>query len=356
MSSLTYLPSFLVSNKSLIYSPSSKNKVNKATVATKKMIERLTQRLFHSKPVVKNESSKTMAELINEFHHKTRVYDNKENPAAAKVKAMARVIPRSPKLLSVKRNRARTALSHLEQEEMIGENIRKNTFKANPINKKLFEKSMLHPNGHQPQHHQHHISTANHIINSTTMAAGARQIRLTEFNLRTNARLEARKVKEDVKEDRFVFKARPMPHFKPITVQMRPLKKQSSDQQLKHLAEHQQPQHLHQPQQAKNQILDKTVKKEMEELEQPVVVESVVEAMATEPEIREEQVFETSETLVEPTMASADEASVAEEATEEVREEGQKENEEEEKEEQIEELVGQNFFDKTIEIVDSVTI
>jgi hypothetical protein len=203
----------------MIYSPNSKNKVVKPA-ATKKLIERLTQRLFISKSATvameQRQSQKTMAELIHDFHQNTRIYDNKENPVQSKWKALARVIPRSPKLLSVMRNRPRNVLSQLEQEQLIGENIKKNTFKANPINKRIFQKSPPISTCQKPEY---------------------KPIKCTEFNLRTVARLESRKVKEDNKEhdnaERFVFKARPMPQFKPISIQMRPLKKHLSDVTLK---------------------------------------------------------------------------------------------------------------------------
>lgn len=201
------------------------------------MIERLTQRLFTGKTSSQLENHKTMAELVNDFHHNTRVYDhhkhhpqvkstNKENPT--KGKDSTRMIPRAPKLLAINRNRNRTVLSHLEQEEEIAENIRKNTFKANPINKRLFDKSIVH-------HHNTTTATTQKPANITCKSIESKSS--SQFNLRSDARREARKMqkmvaeKENDDENRFVFKARPMPNFKAI--QMRPFKKQNSDQQLK---------------------------------------------------------------------------------------------------------------------------
>lgn len=186
------------------------------------MIERLTQRLFSSKSATSSTGNdqrqihKTMAELIKEFHSKTRVYDNKENPnQTSKVKSWARVIPRSPKLLSVNRNRPRNVLSRLEQEELIGENIKKNTFKANPINKKIFEK----------------CPTTTHAAHKSEAKP---PLKFVEFNFRMDARLESRKAKDEPDHsERFVFKARPMPQFKSIPIQMRQHKKQSCTGALK---------------------------------------------------------------------------------------------------------------------------
>lgn len=132
------------------------------------------------------------------------------------------IVPRSPKLLSKNRNRARTALSQLEQDELIARTIKKNTFRAQPINKKIFD------------------NYATGIPKIQTCKKPP--IKTFEFGFQTSKRLEMRKdklqaIQQSIENSSsmYVFKARPVPAsvFKKVPIMMRNkhqlIKKQTSE-------------------------------------------------------------------------------------------------------------------------------
>ena len=165
---------------------------------------------------------KTLAELVQEFDRKTRVYEDvHEKSSIGELKKHHLIVPRSPKLLSKNRNRARTALSQLEQDELIARTIKKNTFRAQPINKKVFE------------------NYATGIPKIQTCKKPP--IKTMEFGFQTGKRLEMRKdklqaIQQSIENSTiYVFRARPVPAsvFKKVPIMMRNkhqlIKKQTSE-------------------------------------------------------------------------------------------------------------------------------
>lgn len=155
---------------------------------------------------------KTFAEIVEEFNHKTRVYDDvhEKKSSVNELKKHHQIVPRSPKLLSKNRNRARTALSQLEQDELIARTIKKNTFRAQPINKKIFE----------------NFATGIPKIQMSKKPA----IKTMEFGFQTSKRLEMRKDKlqaiqqnQEQNSTIYQFRARPVPAsvFKKVPIMMR---------------------------------------------------------------------------------------------------------------------------------------
>jgi len=116
-----------------------KRKFKPVTYNHRKPITNVNERIYNAakrrQPVYKS-----LLELVQEFDKKARVYDeNLNDKTAGKNLRKTNYLPKSPKLLSKNRNRTRTALSKLEQDDLIARTNKKNTFKAQPINKKIFD-------------------------------------------------------------------------------------------------------------------------------------------------------------------------------------------------------------------------
>lgn len=195
--------------------------------SNRRIISNLNERLFNAAQR-RQPTYKTLAELVQEFDKKTRVYEdeNVKNPANKMKNLRKNFVPKSPKLLSKNRNRTRTALSQLEQDELIARTIKKNTFKAQPMNKKIFE---------------NYATGVPRVakIPSTTSKKPTTSIKNLEFNFKTEQRIERKKEKMQAIQqsienvNNFVFKARPMPVFKKVPIMMRNnqliMRKQASD-------------------------------------------------------------------------------------------------------------------------------
>lgn len=200
-------------------SPISKKKkqFKPITYNNRRPITNVNERLYNA-ALRRPPSYKTLAELVQDFDKKTRFYED-ENLNKYRDQRKNLMHPKSPKLLSKNRNRARTALSQLEQDELIARTIKKNTFRARPINKKIFD----------------NYATGIPKVQCPKKSA----IKNLDFGFHSTRRLEMRKEKmqaiqqsiENVNVN-FVFKARPMPVFKKVPIMMRNnqmAKKQTSD-------------------------------------------------------------------------------------------------------------------------------
>lgn len=205
-------------------SPISKKKPTlKPVLHNRRPIASVNERLYNAAQR-RPPTYKTLAELVQEFDRKTRVYEdaNEKKCSVNELKKHHLIVPRSPKLLSKNRNRARTALSQLEQDELIARTIKKNTFRAQPINKKIFE------------------NYATGIPKIQTCKKPA--IKTMEFGFQTSKRLEMRKdklqaIQQSIEQNStiYVFRARPVPAsvFKKVPIMMRNkhqlIKKQTSE-------------------------------------------------------------------------------------------------------------------------------
>ena len=197
----------------------------------KSNIQNVNERLYNAAQR-RQPTYKTLAELVQDFDKKTRVYEdeNYENNSNNNLKKHQLIIARSPKLLSKFRIRTRTALSQLEKDELIARTIKKNTFRAQPINKKIFD----------------NYATGIPKIKSLTCSKKTTAA-TTACSLLATKRLEMRKekmqaIQQSIANVNFVFKARPMPIFynRKIPIMMRNnqlIKKQSSEMCLNKLSE-----------------------------------------------------------------------------------------------------------------------
>lgn len=202
-----------------------KKKPLRQVVYNRKTFTSVNERLYNASKR-RRPAYKTLAELVQDFDKKTRVYED-ENDKLSNLKKNY-VVPKSPKLVCKYRNRTKTTLSQQEQEELIARTIKKNTFKAQPVNKKIFD------------------NYATGILKPQT-AKKLTTARSLEFGFLTNKRLEMRKEKMQAIQQSIenvrpaannVFKARKMPVFKKVPVMLRnyhltnTIKKQTSDKCL----------------------------------------------------------------------------------------------------------------------------
>ena len=164
----------------------------------------VVSRLYSS--VKKRENGyKSMAELLKEFETHTRDFEQRsrsldrgpgcgERSRSSSVSSLTR--PKSPKLHSVHRHRP----TPRQTEDIIASQIKKYSFKANPIRKKLFD--------------------ANFASGIPRVKSSKAPTKAIPMKFLTEKRNELRSAKHPSNEDRpedqtkFQFKAHPMPAFK----------------------------------------------------------------------------------------------------------------------------------------------
>jgi len=193
-----------------------KKQFKPVTYNNKRPIINVNERLYNA-ALRRQPVYKTLAELVQEFDKKTRVYEDVNDTKFNDIRKNNLIHPKSPKLLSKNRNRPRTALSQLEQDELIARTIKKNTFKAQPINKKIFDD----------------YATGIPKVPFPKKSA----VKNPEIGLHSTRRFEMRRekmqaIQKSIENVNFVFKARPMPIFKKVPIMMRNnqlIKKQSSE-------------------------------------------------------------------------------------------------------------------------------
>lgn len=178
--------------------------IRRSTVQKKVRSQSVSTSLY-SAVKTSNDKYKSMAELVNEFETKPRGYDRSrslerntsgQRSRSSSVSSLTR--PISPKLHAIHRHRCNS--NQLETEEMIAQEIKKYSFKANPIRKKLFDAK---------------YASGIPIVKSTkapTKAIG--------MSFQTQKRNEIRSTKSVSNDDKsehnekILFRATPMPSFK----------------------------------------------------------------------------------------------------------------------------------------------
>lgn len=213
-------------SKKMANSPIAKRKKPlRPVMYNRKTIASVNERLYNAAKR-RRPTYKTMAELVQDFDKKTRVYED-ENDKVSNLKR-SHVVPRSPKLVCKYRNRSK-ALSQQEQDELIARANRQNTFKAQPLNKKIFD------------------NYATGILKPQTAKKLTVARSLEPPGFLTSTRVDRRKEKMQAIQQSIenvrptinnAFKARKMPNFKKVPVVLRnyhltnTIKKQTSDKCL----------------------------------------------------------------------------------------------------------------------------